>query len=698
MSIIQEIQTWSDDQPPWQGDAMARLFDQGTLSETDLEDLFAVLRAEHGIEDPKKRTAKKLSAAQIPAPTVAGDQITLHALKDLANVNRIAEKQRLAIAPQGLTVIYGDNGSGKSGYARVLKRACRARDQKEPIHPNAYLAAGTTGAATATFEVLINGTPQELLWTDGQPAPDALSSLAVFDSHCARSYLDQEGDFAYVPYGLDILTKLADACNQLKKMLDTEYAQFAVDTSAFASLQGDTAVGQLIATLSHETKPEKVEQLAALTQKETDRLQELERSLNESDPKAKANQLVRLASRIEKLRGRVQIGFDRVSANVVAELRKALDDYRSAQTAADLAAGRFKEGYLPGTGGEPWKQLFEAARKFSAEAYPDNEFPELGDDALCPLCQQELTDGADRLRLFDEFVKDETEKTAKAHKKTLDDAVSRFERAKPDIGMDDDLFGEIEALDQVLATDTRSIEPTLTTRHSEIAAAIAAQQWDKIADLPTSPAARLEDMEKRLKSEAETLEAMTDEKARAALVGERAELAARVDLGKVKDAVLKAIERLSHQEKLRQCQPDVRTHAISHKTTELTEKVISKELEDALNLEFKALSVGQLHVSLTSRTDKGKAFHKLKLDLPQVKKPADILSEGEQRAIALGSFLAEINVHGGSGGVIFDDPVSSLDHKRRERVARRLVQEGSKRQVIVFTHDLYFLNLLNGGR
>jgi ABC-type uncharacterized transport system ATPase subunit len=201
-------------------------------------------------------------------------------------------------------------------------------------------------------------------------------------------------------------------------------------------------------------------------------------------------------------------------------------------------------------------------------------------------------------------------------------------------------------------------------------------------------------MEKKLKGEAGTLEAMADETARAALEAEKAALAARVDLGKVKDAVLKAIERLSHQQKLRQCQPDVRTHAISHKTTELTEKVISKELEDALNRKFKALSVGQLRVSLTSRTDKGKVFHKLKLDLPQVKKPADILSEGEQRAIALGSFLAEINVHGGSGGVIFDDPVSSLDHKRRERVARRLVQEGTKRQVIVFTHDLYFLNLL----
>lgn len=46
-----------------------------------------------------------------------------------------------------MTVIYGDNGSGKSGYSRVLKRACRTRDQMEAIHPNAHLPTGKAGMA-----------------------------------------------------------------------------------------------------------------------------------------------------------------------------------------------------------------------------------------------------------------------------------------------------------------------------------------------------------------------------------------------------------------------------------------------------------------------------------------------------------------------------------------------------------------------
>lgn len=54
--------------------------------------------------------------------------------------------------------------------------------------------------------------------------------------------------------------------------------------------------------------------------------------------------------------------------------------------------------------------------------------------------------------------------------------------------------------------------------------------------------------------------------------------------------------------------------------------------------------------------------------------PADkVFSEGERTAIALACFLAELRLADDSSGLIFDDPVSSLDHNVREYVARRLV-------------------------
>ena len=172
------------------------------------------------------------------------------------------------------------------------------------------------------------------------------------------------------------------------------------------------------------------------------------------------------------------------------------------------------------------------------------------------------------------------------------------------------------------------------------------------------------------------------------------ELDAKINLSRRKSAVLTAINQLKHQAKLVECLSAVRTNAITLKKSEIAEKVISEKLADALNDEFKKLGVADLKVSLKSRTEKGRTLYKLKLNLHHAGNPGDILSEGEQMGIAIGSFLAEVEINGSSGGIIFDDPVSSLDHRRRERVAKRLVQEAVKRQVIIFTHDVYFLCVL----
>jgi hypothetical protein len=69
-----------------------------------------------------------------------------------------------------------------------------------------------------------------------------------------------------------------------------------------------------------------------------------------------------------------------------------------------------------------------------------------------------------------------------------------------------------------------------------------------------------------------------------------------------------------------------------------------------------------------------------------------VLSEGEQTCVAIAAFLAELATASHNSALVFDDPIGSLDHKWRDRVAQRLVTEAAARQVIVFTHDLIFLN------
>jgi len=73
-------------------------------------------------------------------------------------------------------------------------------------------------------------------------------------------------------------------------------------------------------------------------------------------------------------------------------------------------------------------------------------------------------------------------------------------------------------------------------------------------------------------------------------------------------------------------------------------------------------------------------------------KVQDILSEGEKTCVALAAFLTELATAPHQSTLVFDDPVTSLDHRWRTSVAKRLVEEAAQRQVIVFTHDLIFVN------
>lgn len=700
MSILQEIQKWSTDQPLWQQDAIARIYSQSELSGLDLDDLYAFLKAEHGIPDPAGRTPGRLAADQIAGALPKGQLVQLESIKNLQFVNALAPQQRLPIAKTGLSVIYGENGAGKSGYSRVLKKACRARDQSEPIHPDARLAPGQVGVPQASFDLLIDNQPVEVTWLADQPAPEPLSALAIFDSHCARAYVDNKGDFAYIPYGLDILEKLVGVCAKLKTKASNEANALRPQLDVFAALgQTPTKAGALARGLSAKTKPADVEALAYLTDGDQERLALLNKALSERDPKQKAQDLKAKAIRHTELAQRMATSAAHLSEGKLAVLRDLIGNSIAAKEAAELAGKGFKEtpGLLPCTGGESWKALFEAARQFSVESHPDKEFPHLGSESECPLCQNKLKqEGADRLALFETFVQQEAEKREKAARAVAVKAFTELRDASMTLALEGALTAELEANEPALLAMCKAYQKSLSLRQAAVVKACSpGEHWNAIPALTEDPQARLNEIAVKLMAEAKALEDSADDQAKALMVAERAELDARFKLFDLKAVALDTIEKLVLVGKLETCANKAgSTTAISKQSTILSNSIATQEVVAALNEELKALNVHELKAVMKAETSKGKTQYKLVLEMPGNMAAKDILSEGEQRAIAIGAFLAEVNLGGGLGGIVFDDPVSSLDHRRRWHVAKRLAQEALKRQVIVFTHDIYFLCIL----
>lgn len=700
MALIDEILKWSEEKLPlWQRDAVRRLFQQETaLSVDDFSELYALLKAAHGLPNPLKLIPEPLKAAHLPTVLHAGEKIVLKSIRDLVSVNRIVSGQKLDFAPSGMTVIYGGNGSGKSGYVRVMKRACRARDQAEKVRPDANDLAAQDIEPTAIFDIEINGTCKSVRWAGNSDSPDQLTAISVFDSHCARAYLTTEQDVAYLPYGLDVVENLANKIlPELTHRLNEEIATINVDCQPFQHLVGETEVGRLIRALNEKTSSDSVKALATLSESEAAQIKEIDAALAESDPGKKAKDHRLSAGRLKSLAERIETALSWVSDAAVEKIKKITDTTVAANQAEKLAAEALQAGelLLPGTGEPVWKTLFDAARKFSTEvAYPEHAFPHATVEAKCLLCQQPLNGAGERLMRFEEYIQNNVAKVAAEQRQKLEATKTKIERASLSVVLDDSLIEEIAPLDDSIAAIAKAFEESIGARRIWMLQNLNSYTWVDAPALCENPRKKLRNLAANQLNSSRVFARAVDEVKKKSLIDKRNELRARQNLSACRDSVLALIERLKMKQVLKVCEQDLKTKPISDKSKEFASGAVTVDLKNALDEEFKSLGIGHIRTKLKDRNDKGKIKHQLLLDLPTTNKLEQILSEGEQRAIALGSFLAELKLAKHACGIVFDDPVSSLDHMRRGRVAKRLAAESKQRQVVIFTHDVVFLQQL----
>jgi AAA domain len=178
---------------------------------------------------------------------------------------------------------------------------------------------------------------------------------------------------------------------------------------------------------------------------------------------------------------------------------------------------------------------------------------------------------------------------------------------------------------------------------------------------------------------------------RQAAAAELAELEARQRLATDLEMFVAWRDRLGVIAALDKAHSALATNRITSAQRDLTESEIGKALGAALADELTMLSCTHVPVELSTRTQVAETRAGLRLLAQQPAGLSDIVSEGERRALALCFFFAELSTSNDVSGIIVDDPVSSLDDERRDYIARRLVAEAHRRQVIIFTHDLPFV-------
>src|SRR5690606_15834589 len=179
------------------------------------------------------------------------------------------------------------------------------------------------------------------------------------------------------------------------------------------------------------------------------------------------------------------------------------------------------------------------------------------------------------------------------------------------------------------------------------------------------------------------------------LVSELNELTAKEILFNNKTAILQYFDEHKRKSWINTCQSQLSTNGISRKIGELMENqdVSLQHQEFVSHLNFFNRDLASKVLISRTRTSQGNTYQRCGLNGIN-DSINSILSEGEQKIIALSNFLAECTIDNRLNTIIFDDPVTSLDMDYRDKISDKIVQLSQNRQIVVFTHDLSFLRLL----
>jgi DNA repair exonuclease SbcCD ATPase subunit len=657
----------------------------GTLDDAGRREVMHILAGTADAPEPIPLELKDL-----PADEGEHGQVELREIRDLTNINCLAPGQELKLEG-GLNAVFGGNGSGKSGYGRLIRRVTRSGEPEEILR-DVFDPGASYGAQTAQFDIAVDGVRQPVA-VDLAADPDrTLSAMAAFDASRARLFLTKPNVIEHIPRSLRVLRALSQAQDELAGTLRARAQQRRETLPELPEIDLNTPAGKTLAEIDAKSDLAVLLPLMELTDTERVRLTDLDLAAAaiRTDQSRQLESAARtLASNVRSAAQRLADADVQLSTAVIAEivaLRKRLDDVNTGER--ELADRAFADQRFEGTGQGPWRELWYAAERFAEAA--DATFPGLGEDAACPLCQQDLdTSAQERLSRFKEFIGS----TLRQKATDLNDQIEAKLQALPNLdSITVAVNAELRGAPEQLASPAEAALTMLDARVKAAKAAAAGERVHSNEDAVVVDALRAYADEQE--GAAQRHASLRDEQAQRKVMSELAQLQARVAFVEAREPIEKHVGGLKAIALIDETLTKLNTQRVNLTLRDLQEVAITDRLRKAIEGEVRELDPVASQVEIVGKASKGETVIRLKFKDPCGAKISNVLSDGEQRALSLAFFLAEVAVSDERSAVIFDDPVSSLDHSRRAYIAERLVEESKRRQVVVFTHDMAFIHLL----
>lgn len=675
------LSTWANDNDEWVRAIVRGVLSTGrALVDSDVDDVYALFRQEKALD--ARRLPKEPPLAVAASPAESDEVLRITSLSEITGVNALVSGA--VITPhEGLTILYGENGTGKTGYSRLFKTLAASRTADQILGD---VSQATASAQSALIAYDLGETEHRFRWAGETGGVAPFTRMSIFDSPSVNAHVDADLEYVYVPASLALFNHVNAGIQAIEARIAADLAALATGASALlARIPRDATAYPLVETLGASTDLDTLRALADTTGDVDERIAVLQKAIAALEAGTlsatiKAQQRVsRVLTQATFVAAEIE-AFDVEAYNATRTTMAALEiDYALVRTEL------FEAADLPAAPDDTWKTFVEVGESYrqhlvTAGAHDENR---------CLYCRQPLGERAQELvakyadYLADKIGADiaESRKSLATTTATLAsiDApeVTAWVTELADQTERPDFYAHVASIASALDAVKASTSSGTAVDHKSTARVAAAHA------VLTVRLAEVDGEVKELESE-DTNRAEALKNRRRDLI----ELTAAAELGRSWALIETQVKNAKEADRLTVlARPALALRrAVTALSKTASDALINQSFATYFAEECESLRAPSLKVEYIGRDGSAKR----RKVLVKKHRPSKVLSEGEQKVLALADFLAEARLSGISAPVIFDDPVSSLDHRRINEVAARISNLAKSAQVIVFTHDLAF--------
>lgn len=209
-NIQQQITDWLKSLKGWQSELAYRILNNHDLSDADLQDIISMMKSDTAYDGKEYPNITRV---------VLEEPITLLSISHVENIEQLAPRKPLTFKEHGITIVYGLNGSGKSGYTRILKKICGKPNGRELIG-NIYKPDDNTGKCQISYKCGEN--TKNIEWKITDKPIDELRAVDIFDTDTGISYIKDSKSTSYIPSAISFFKAFCDCHDTIKSRLIAE--------------------------------------------------------------------------------------------------------------------------------------------------------------------------------------------------------------------------------------------------------------------------------------------------------------------------------------------------------------------------------------------------------------------------------------------------------------------------------------------